>query len=134
MVKQNWQQISRQKYITYNFFSVLYTKGLAIIENVPKSVNGLPSLMETVFLPEITHYGDYFKVQQKFDANNVAYTGATIGLHRDMPVYENGPGVQLLHCIEQFKGQGGENEFTDGFAVASHIKENYPKEWEILTT
>ena len=98
-------------------------------------MNGLPSLMKTAFLPpEITHYGDYFRVEQKFDANNIAYTGATIGLHRDLPFYANGPGVQLLHCIEQFKGQGGENEFTDGFAVANYIRENHPKEWKILTT
>ena len=113
----------------------MYLKGLAIIENVPTNMNGLPSLMKTAFLPpEITHYGDYFRVEQKFDANNIAYTGATIGLHRDLPFYANGPGVQLLHCIEQFKGQGGENEFTDGFAVANFIRENHPIEWKILTT
>ena len=40
----------------------------------------------------------------------------------------------MLHCIEQFKGQGGDNEFADGFAVAQHIKENYAEEWKILTT
>ena len=39
-----------------------------------------------------------------------------------------------MHCIEQFQGEGGDNEFADGFSVAEFIKNNYPKEWDILTT
>ena len=42
--------------------------------------------------------------------------------------------MQFLHCIDQFNGVGGENEFVDGFAVAEHIQQQYPKEWNILTT
>jgi gamma-butyrobetaine dioxygenase len=38
-----------------------------------------------------------------------------------------------LHCIEQFKGKGGDNEFVDGFNVAKYIKENHPETWRILT-
>ena len=84
----------------------MYLKGLAIIENVPKTMNGLPSLMENAFLPpEMTHYGMYWRVEQKFDANNIAYTGATIGLHRDLPFYANGPGVQLLHCLGKYNAR-----------------------------
>ena len=41
--------------------------------------------------------------------------------------------IQFLHCIKQFEGIGGDNEFVDSFAVASHIKENYPMEWQALT-
>ena len=41
--------------------------------------------------------------------------------------------IQFLHCIKQFQGIGGDNEFVDSFAVAKHIEENYPKEWHALT-
>jgi len=82
----------------------------------------------------MTHYAPYFKVESKFNANNVAYTGATIGLHMDLPYYEKTPSVQFLHCIEQFKGEGGENQFSDGLSVADHIRKNYPEEWRLLTS
>ena len=78
------------------------TKGLAIVENVPKNMDGLPKLIESVFSPEVTHYGDYFRVEQKFDANNVAYTGATIGLHQDLSFYEKPPGVFLNYITLHF--------------------------------
>jgi gamma-butyrobetaine dioxygenase len=38
-----------------------------------------------------------------------------------------------LHCIEQFKGAGGDNDLVDGFIVAKYIKENHPETWTILT-
>ena len=42
--------------------------------------------------------------------------------------------VPFLHCIEQFDGIGGDNEFVDSFAIGNHIKENHPVEWENLTS
>ncbi len=42
--------------------------------------------------------------------------------------------VQLLHCIEQASGEGGDNHFVDGFNVAAKLKENNPEAFEILTS
>ena len=39
-----------------------------------------------------------------------------------------------MHCIEQFEGEGGDNIFADGLSVAEFIKQNHPKEWNLLTT
>ena len=41
--------------------------------------------------------------------------------------------TQFLHCIDQIKGEGGENEFVDGFYVENIIRKNYPEEHNILT-
>ena len=133
----------------------LCLSGLVVARNVPPNMQGLPQLVKMIMAPEVTHYGDYWKVEQKFNANNLAYTGATLGLHTDLPYYKKTPcvittklpsksinsfvsfnllQVQLLHCIEQFKGKGGDNEFVDGFAVAKFIMENHPQEWKLLTT
>ena len=49
---------------------------------------------------------------------------ATINLHFQ---------TQFLHCIDQFDGDGGENEFVDGFYVEKIIRQNYPEEHKILT-
>ena len=94
MKRFDFEEITSSKITLYNWLDALNTNGLAIVENVPANMDGLPKLIETVFGPEITHYGDYFRVEQKFDANNVAYTGATIGLHQDLTYYEKPPGVK----------------------------------------
>ena len=67
--------------------------GITLVENVPTDLSGLPQLVKTIFGPEPNHYGDYFKVETKPDANNIAYTGAKIGLHQDLPYYEKTPSV-----------------------------------------
>ena len=75
----------------------------------------------------------YFKVISKEQASNLAYTPATLGLHKDLPFYERPPGVQLLHCVQQTQDViGGENEFADSFQVAERLKEKHPKSYEIL--
>ena len=66
-------------------------------------MSGLPKLVKTIFGPEPNHYGDYFKVETKPDANNIAYTGAKIGLHQDLPYYEKTPSVTMKYQTDMFK-------------------------------
>ena len=42
--------------------------------------------------------------------------------------------TQFLHCIQQYHMEGGDNEFVDGFYIGQLIRDNYPEEWEALTT
>ena len=55
------------------------------------------------------------------------------GLHTDLPYYNNTPSTQWLHCINQFQGEGGENEFVDSFAIAENLRQNFPEIFKILT-
>ena len=40
----------------------------------------------------------------------------------------------MLHCIEQFQGDGGDSTFADGFRVAEWIRTRHPNEWHTLTS
>ena len=42
--------------------------------------------------------------------------------------------IQLLHCIDQIEGTGGENILSDGFKAAEELKKEDPEAFEILTT
>ena len=67
-----------------------------------------------------THYGDFFHVKTKVDANNLAYTGAELGLHTDLPYYRYTPGTQFLHCIQQTQALMSENILTFQTLHESH--------------
>jgi hypothetical protein len=73
------------------------------VEGVPKNVEGLPQLVKRIYRPEITHYGPHFEIHTKFDANNIAYTGAAIGLHIDLPFYEKTPSVSKFEKFVTYK-------------------------------
>ena len=77
--------------------------GIALVQNVPRNLDGLPKLIKSVFNPEPNHYGSYYVVEQKENANNIAYTGADIGLHQDLPFYEKTMGVSnTIFCEINF--------------------------------
>ena len=42
--------------------------------------------------------------------------------------------TQFLHCIDQYSGEGGENEFVDTFHLEKLIRKHHPAEHEFLTT
>ncbi|CAH1259059.1 BBOX1 [Branchiostoma lanceolatum] len=55
-------------------------------------------------------------------------------IHNDEPYYSYAPGVQLLHYIEQTKGEGGTSLLVDSFNAAYQLKEEDPEAFWLLTT
>ncbi|EQB79199.1 gamma-butyrobetaine dioxygenase [Camelus ferus] len=74
-----------------------------------------------------------WQVQDKLDANNVAYTTGKLSFHTDYPALHHPPGVQLLHCIKQTV-TGGDSEIVDGFNVCRKLKEKNPQAFQILSS
>lgn len=109
--------------------------GLTIVEEMPCEESSLKTLVSRIGLLAPTHYGvDFTVLARSENANNLAYTSSSLGLHTDLPYYNINPSVQFLHCIKQYEMDGAENEFADGYYLAQIIEEEYPEEWKILTT
>ncbi|XP_044537777.1 gamma-butyrobetaine dioxygenase [Gracilinanus agilis] len=89
-----------------------------------------PSLCKHMFL---LFYRHTWQVQDKIDANNVAYTTGKLSFHTDYPALHHPPGVQFLHCIKQ-TATGGESEIVDGFNVCRQLKEQNSKAFQILSS
>ncbi|XP_071809590.1 gamma-butyrobetaine dioxygenase-like [Asterias amurensis] len=118
----------------YKWLNVLTTKGIAIVQDAPQEKGACQQLAEKVAYLKTTIYGDQFQVSSKHDASNLAYTNIALGLHTDLPYYNYTPGIQLLHCIVQANGTGGENQFVDGLNVAEQIRREFPDAYKLLTT
>ncbi|KAI8507040.1 Gamma-butyrobetaine dioxygenase, partial [Branchiostoma belcheri] len=118
----------------YDFLFLLDSVGLVLVQNVPCEVGQLERLANRVAFLKLTNYGKEFVVMSKPNPSNVAYTSVKLGLHTDLPYYNYTPGVQMLQCIEQCKGEGGDNHLVDGFNVAYQLKEENPEAFKLLTT
>ncbi|XP_053529060.1 gamma-butyrobetaine dioxygenase [Artibeus jamaicensis] len=81
----------------------------------------------------LTFYGHTWQVQDKIDANNVAYTTGKLSFHTDYPALHHPPGVQFLHCIKQTV-TGGDSEIVDGFNVCRKLKEKNLRAFQILSS
>ena len=41
--------------------------------------------------------------------------------------------IQMLHCIKQADGEGGDNTLVDGFKIANDLRQSAPELFDILT-
>lgn len=114
------------------FLETLEIMGLVLVTNVPTQMDEINYLTKRIGHLQKTHYGETFEVISKLSPNNLAYTGDSLDLHTDLPFVEHKPGIQLLHCIKQFKGEGGDTLLTDGFAAAMKLRAANKKHFDTL--
>ncbi|XP_022099250.1 gamma-butyrobetaine dioxygenase-like isoform X2 [Acanthaster planci] len=130
----NFDEVLKNDGALYNWLTELVSRGIAVVTNAPSKVGQLHSLGGRVAFLRPSNYGPTFQVKSKVDPNHVAYTSGALSLHTDMAYYIRQPGIQMLHCIDQAEGTGGENLFSDGFKVAMDLKEDDPEAFRLLST
>ena len=78
--------------VNFVFFPDLQVRGLTLVRDMPCEESILLTLFNRMGFPKSTHYGSRFSVKAKPQANNLAYTASTLGLHCDLPFYVYNPG------------------------------------------
>ncbi|XP_036619568.1 gamma-butyrobetaine dioxygenase [Trichosurus vulpecula] len=117
----------------YNWLSTLKKIGIVRLTGAAAQRGEVAKLGKRIGFLYLTFYGHTWQVQDKIDANNVAYTTGKLSFHTDYPALHHPPGVQFLHCIKQ-TATGGESEIVDGFNVCRQLKEQNPKAFQILSS
>ncbi|KYO21931.1 gamma-butyrobetaine dioxygenase isoform A [Alligator mississippiensis] len=117
----------------YTWLSTLKKVGIVMLTGAATRQGELVKLGKRIGFLRLTFYGPTWQVQDKMDANNVAYTTGKLNFHTDYPVLQHPPGVQFLHCIKQTTA-GGESEVVDGFHVSRKLKQQNPQAFQILSS
>ncbi|XP_063599129.1 gamma-butyrobetaine dioxygenase-like [Penaeus indicus] len=107
--------------------------GFTVVSGARQEEGELQRLSERVSYLVPSHYGTTFTVKSKADPSNPAYTGKYLDLHSDLVFLHYKPCVQLLHCITQFSGDGGDSILADSHRVAVQMRELYPQKFRFLT-
>ncbi|NXA40620.1 BODG dioxygenase, partial [Eudromia elegans] len=115
----------------YAWLRALRRTGVVLLRGAPTRPGALRALGHRLGFLRLTFYGPTWLVQDKADANNVAYTRGPLALHTDYPALQHPPGVQLLHCIEQ-AAAGGESELVDGLRAARLLRKRRPDAFRLL--
>ncbi|KAK7791561.1 hypothetical protein R5R35_011064 [Gryllus longicercus] len=132
--KFDYSDVIQSDKCLYEWLKALAEYGVAIVENTPIQEDQLRKLANRVSFIKRTHYGEEFEVRNKPDTTNVAYLSTPLQMHADLPYYEYKPGVNLLHCLVQTTGEGGDNLLTDCLHVSKILKEFHPEVYKILST
>ncbi|KAG2462666.1 BODG dioxygenase, partial [Polypterus senegalus] len=115
------------------WLTTLRSTGIVLLKGADIQQGEVAKLSERIGYLRLTFYGHTWQVQDKTDANNVAYTSEKLNLHTDYPALHHPPGVQFLHCLKQAV-EGGESEIVDGFHVANLLRKTNPEAFSILSS
>lgn len=129
----SYEDVLRCDQTAFKWLCTLKKLGIVLLEGAPVRQGELVTLGKRIGYMRHTFYGYTWQVQDKVDANNVAYTSGKLSLHTDYPALQYPPGVQFLHCLKQSE-TGGESEVVDGFHVCNKLKEQNPDAFRILTS
>lgn len=105
--------------------------GLVIFDALEDSEQAGESLGALIGFKRRINFGTTFEVVNKPSPNNLAYTALPLPLHTDLPNQEQVPGYQFLHCLRN-SVQGGGSTFADGFQICSDLRNQQPREFDLL--
>ncbi|KAM4847013.1 gamma-butyrobetaine dioxygenase [Thomomys bottae] len=129
----NFEDVLRNDEQAYQWLSSLKKVGIVRLTGAADKRGEITKLGKRIGFLYLTFYGHTWQVQDKIDANNVAYTTGKLSFHTDYPALHHPPGVQLLHCIKQTV-TGGDSEIVDGFNVCQKLKEKNLRAFQILSS
>src|ERR1700687_5124830 len=110
----------------------LLQDGLAFLSGVPAQETALLETMPLVGRVLETNYGLTFDVRSVPQPENLAYSDLGLGLHTDNPYRDPVPGFQALHALSS-SPDGGDSLFSDGYALAEHLRSADPEAFALLT-
>eukprot|EP00118_Oscarella_pearsei_P026675 m.880 g.880 ORF g.880 m.880 type:complete len:404 (+) comp5058_c0_seq1:48-1259(+) len=132
--KFDFQQLLDNDDHLVEFFTMLGSYGLVMIENAKAEGGQLSLLADRLGWIKSTFYGDVLPVQSVENFTNLANTTIGLDMHGDLPQISYTPGFQFLHCIKQVSGsRAGAGWYCDGFAVANHMRRKLPDDFGHLS-
>ncbi|KAK4296104.1 hypothetical protein Pmani_031385 [Petrolisthes manimaculis] len=89
----SFTELLRDEGALLHLLTTLESVGLMLVKEVPKEEGQVHVLSRHVSRLLSTHYGDTFVIEDKYGANNLAYTTLPLDLHTDVPYLNDTPGV-----------------------------------------
>ncbi|XP_023248919.1 gamma-butyrobetaine dioxygenase [Seriola lalandi dorsalis] len=129
----DYQEVLHDDKAALAWLLALRRVGIVYLRGAPAEQGQVARLAERIGYLRLTFYGHTWQVQDKYMANNVAYTSGRLSHHTDYPALHFAPGVQFLHCINQAV-EGGESEVVDGFHMAEQLQREDPEAFRTLTS
>ncbi|XP_078405676.1 gamma-butyrobetaine dioxygenase [Cetorhinus maximus] len=129
----NFEEVLDNDEVAYQWLRSLRKIGFVRLKHAPTEKGQVAKLGKRIGYLRMTFYGLTWQVEDKTDANNVAYTTGKLSLHTDYPALHHPPGVQLIHCIKPAEA-GGETVMVDGFHVANQLRQLNPEAFQLLTS
>ncbi|OBS63780.1 hypothetical protein A6R68_07681, partial [Neotoma lepida] len=89
----NFEDVLKDDEHAYKWLSSLKKVGIVRLTGAADKHGEITKLGKRIGFLYLTFYGHTWQVQDKIDANNVAYTTGKLSFHTDYPALHHPPGV-----------------------------------------
>ena len=117
----------------YEWLVALRTYGATRLRNVPCTDAAIGDVAARIGIVRETNFGVLWDVWSEPNPVSNANTALPLPPHVDLPTREYQPGLQFLHCLEN-EAIGGDSILVDGFRVAELLRDEFPDDYQTLTT
>ena len=119
----------------YEMTQKIAKNGFCVVKNCSTKKDGVLDVCHKISEPIPFLYGLVQDIVNEPNPTNIAFSDAYLAPHMDMVYMESPPGLQYLLCRKNDDCvEGGESILIDAFAVAEHLRANYPRDFETLCT
>lgn len=108
--------------------------GFALVTGTPATTEATEELVKRVAYIRESIFGGFWWFTADLKHDDLAYTNTELLAHTDGTYSHDGPGLQLLHCIEFLDPVGGDSTMVDGFRIAAELKAKNPEAFELLSS
>ena len=129
----NFEEVMADDSALLQLLSNVDDEGVAFVVGMPTEARTVMVLAERIAFIEESHFGRFFRVESKPNAENLAYTPRALLPHNDLGSRRHPPGVQFLHCLNN-DARGGESVLVDTVACAEELRRGDQVAFDILST
>ncbi|XP_069938117.1 gamma-butyrobetaine dioxygenase-like, partial [Cherax quadricarinatus] len=98
--RASFPELLENDWALLSFLQQLEVMGLVLISQTPAQTKQCQLLSQRVAYCSRTQYGETFKVHNKTNPNNLAYTHFNLDLHTDQPCLSYKPGVSVFSQLQ----------------------------------
>jgi trimethyllysine dioxygenase len=79
-------------------------------------------------------HGGMWRTEVRAGGNDTAYQAIPLPAHTDGTYFQDAPGLQVFHCIQNDEGGGGASLLVDGFTVAAALATLSPAAYSFFSS
>ncbi|MBC6423806.1 MAG: TauD/TfdA family dioxygenase [Hormoscilla sp. SP5CHS1] len=136
----DYSEVLNDDEVLFKWLNKLYKTGATIINETPKTEEGLKSLAQRIgMIRPRYHPTNVFKLDTTDEALhkiNPSYKSDRLYLHADYAAYDNAATLIFFHCVEYENPDKDEQAYSiiaDGLKIAELLKEQKPEYFNLLS-
>ena len=120
----------------FEWLRCIHVHGFGCVSGVDATDEATEAVCRLISFPRPTMYdhGGMWRTEVRPVGNDTAYQAIPLPAHTDGTYFQDAPGLQVFHCIQNDESGGGASLLVDGFAVAARLQKRNAEAFQFFAS